>query len=80
MDLQRIIFGYGENWSKNADGYIYYNTMLNPGESTSEITIDYSSKNNNNEYKIMYAIEYCNPSFNENGQAYSDWNFTIANI
>lgn len=77
MDLQKVIFGYGENWSKNDDGYIYYSTMLNPGESTSEITIDYSSKNSSNEYKIMYVLEYCNPSFDTNGTAYGNWDYTI---
>ncbi len=45
----------GEGWSLDADGYYYYNSILQPGESATELTLSIDTTNALADAKLTYA-------------------------
>lgn len=58
------------NWERKDDGYIYYKNPLNPGSSTTEISI-------NKNLTIICIGEYCNAVYSESGNAECNWDYTL---
>lgn len=58
------------NWERKDDGYIYYKNPLNPGNSTTEISI-------NKNLTIICIGEYCNALYSESGNAECNWDYTL---
>lgn len=65
-------------WQIGTDGYIYYSKILNAGEATDKLIINYDKLNNKKAIVIGEAMEV---TYDENGQQYSNWdlqyNYTI---
>ena len=70
------------SWRAGSDGYYYYNVggsekMLTPGEKTSELKINISKFE---EFNVIVMQENSPVLYDENGEAYSDWDRSDLNV
>ena len=71
----------GTQWTIGDDGYWYYESVLPAGETTKqELNISYqfpSGDGKASEFNVV-VIQECTPVlFDENGNAYADWNHAV---
>lgn len=74
----------GEEWRLNEDGYYYYNNILQPGESATELTLSIDTTNALADAKLTYAgfnviviPESAKVLYDTEGNAYAGWNQDI---
>ena len=63
------------NWTLKNDGYYYYNSVIENGQS-SNILFSFSTTKTDN-YKTAIIVEETIEKYNEDGTGYADWNSTI---
>lgn len=73
----------GSGWNQNADGYYYYNSILNPGETTSalDVKIDGVPKDavDGDNFNVIVVYETTPVLFDTQGNPYADWNNILDN-
>ncbi|MGN1167948.1 MAG: hypothetical protein ACI4S2_16130 [Lachnospiraceae bacterium] len=74
----------GAGWSLNDDGYYYYENILQPDESATELTLSIDTTNALADAKLTYADfnvivipESAKVLYDENGNAYAGWDQEI---
>ena len=60
------------SWKVNADGYYYYEAILAPGESTTQINVGFSLEGKES-FNVIIVEESTPVLYDENGNAYADW-------
>lgn len=66
-------------WTLN-EGYWYYNSVLEPGEKSSILQLEINTSDiETKDYKIITNVESTNVMYDENGNMYTDWQFTYNN-
>ena len=64
-------------WTPGADGYYYYNGIVEAGGSTSQIDVSFILPQENQTDFNVIIIQECTPVLlDENGEAYADWSVT----
>lgn len=63
-------------WSQGDDGYWYYNQILQPGETTSELLIKIENipEEFKDSFNVVVVQECTKVLYDENGNPYQDWN------
>ena len=62
-------------WTPGADGYYYYSDILQPGETTSQINVNFElPEEDPTDFNVIIIQESTPVLYNENGEAYADWN------
>ena len=64
-------------WTPGADGYYYYNGIVEAGGSTSQIDVSFMLPEEDQMDFNVIIIQECTPVLlDENGEAYADWSVT----
>ena len=64
-------------WTPGADGYYYYNGIVEAGESTTRIDVSFVLPQENQTNFNVIIIQECTPVlYDENGDTYADWSVT----
>ena len=71
----------GSGWTDRGDGWYYYGEILPAGEQTSELLVTISGEEDLAEdvdsFNVIVVYEHAPVSYDENGNAFEDWNLTI---
>lgn len=75
----------GEDWTYGGDGFYYYDCILEPGASTSELTFtiegdeveDADGKILSNTFRVPILYDFTPVQYDENGNPYADWGLEI---
>ena len=68
----------GDGWAYNADdGYYYYNTILEPGDGTSELLVHIDNipedPAQDDSFNVVVIYECTPVQYDESGNPYADW-------
>ena len=68
-----------EEWSKDTDGYWYYNNIVAPGASSSPMVVSIKGPEDEDmETFNVVVIQECTPVlYNEDGNPYADWAMSL---
>lgn len=73
----------GSGWSQNADGYYYYDSILNPGQTTSTLDVKISgipdSAKDGDNFNVVVIYETTPVLYDAQGKPYADWNNILDN-
>lgn len=73
----------GEGWNLGTDGYYYYNSILQPGESATELTLSIDTnaladtKLTYADFNVIVIPESAKVLYDENGEPYAGWDQKI---
>lgn len=72
----------GSGWSLREDGFYYYDSILNPGEETSELLVEIDKDSipegeEGQEFNVVVIYESTPVRYDENGNPYADWGQTL---
>lgn len=67
--------GNAGNWTPGADGYYYYNDILEPGESTTQLNVSFAFPEGEApaDFNVIIIQESTPVLYDENGNPYADW-------
>lgn len=60
-------------WTSKEDGYYYFDEALAPGGVTSQLLININTADLKEEFNVIVIQENTPALYNENGEAYADW-------
>ncbi len=71
----------GANWTPGADGYYYYDAIVEPGESTGVLDIQITGVPEGltepKDFNVAVVYESTPVQYDENGDPYADWNIKL---
>ncbi len=74
----KLTYITGDGWTDGKDGYYYYNSILGPGQETSELLVKIENPPKDpidgQEVNVVVVYESTPVRYDDNGKPYADWN------
>lgn len=67
------------NWSDLDGGYYYYSEILKPGEKTEDLNLKIDFDGSTSDFNVIIIQEATKVLYDEDGNAYADWDAAISN-
>lgn len=84
-DSYQLSYTLSDGWSAGNDGYYYYATPLEPGQSTTELLVaiegvpGYGEAEDGDNFNVVVVYETTPVRINDDGTQYADWSTLLKN-